>query len=88
MKACICIDVFLFCAERTAEAAPFETYDVIIAATPADDELVAFMKGGFHELVTVSVQIILLLARHCCEVSNHELNTVEIKDMSAASLVW
>ena len=50
-----CIDIILFCTERTAEATPSQTYDVIIAATPADAELVTFIKGGLHKLVIVSV---------------------------------
>ena len=67
MKACICIDILLFCTERTAEATPSKSYDVIIAATPADDELVAFIKGGFHELVIVSMLNVCRRSSCYCE---------------------
>jgi len=38
-----------FCTEGPMEATPSQTYDVVIAATSADAELVAFIKGGLLE---------------------------------------
>ena len=37
------------CTEGPMEATPSQTYDVVIAATSADAELVAFIKGELQE---------------------------------------